>query len=237
MCSSRIKQVVILSSLRLHFGFAPIGCARSTFRYVHCSLRERANQTIRRSRKWKWNGRTSEPFNEVEKWKESIQPQVPLRLPCYDFTSVTPDTVTPSTFSSIQFRASSDAKIKTLDEGWGCFGYVQFPGCDGRCVQGPGTDSPRRSDPRLLVIPSSCCRVADNNLNCDDFSGFAQTCIFASHCDRHCSTCVAQPIRVVRTWRHPRLPPVYHRQFFERINGCLAVLFIFVNYVVHLLNP
>ena len=26
--------------------------------------------------------------------KESIQPQVPLRLPCYDFTSVTPHTVT-----------------------------------------------------------------------------------------------------------------------------------------------
>ena len=29
-------------------------------------------------------------------WKESIQPQVPLRLPCYDFTSVTHHLVTPN---------------------------------------------------------------------------------------------------------------------------------------------
>ena len=32
--------------------------------------------------------------------------------------------------------------------------------CDGRCVQGPGTYSPRHADPRLLAIPASCRRVA-----------------------------------------------------------------------------
>ena len=43
------------------------------------------------------------------------------------------------------------------------FGTPQFPRCDGRCVQSPGTYSPWRADPRLLVIPSSCSRVAENN--------------------------------------------------------------------------
>src|SRR5699024_12012708 len=42
-----------------------------------------------------------------------------------------------------------------------------FPWCDGRCVQGPGTYSPRHSDPRLLAIPTSWSRVADSNLDYD----------------------------------------------------------------------
>ena len=37
--------------------------------------------------------------------------------------------------------------------------------CDGRCVQDPGTYSPRHSDSRLLAIPASCSRVADYNPN------------------------------------------------------------------------
>ena len=41
-----------------------------------------------------------------------------------------------------------------------CFGWSQLPWCDGRCVQGPGTYSPRRADPRLLAIPPSRTRVA-----------------------------------------------------------------------------
>ncbi|VDN04528.1 unnamed protein product, partial [Onchocerca ochengi] len=36
-----------------------------------------------------------------------------------------------------------------------------LPWCDGRCVQGPGTYSPRHSDSRLLAIPTSRSRVAD----------------------------------------------------------------------------
>src|SRR5699024_6391063 len=43
----------------------------------------------------------------------------------------------------------------------------QLPWCDGRCVQGPGTYSPRHSDPRLLAIPTSWSRVADSNLDYD----------------------------------------------------------------------
>src|SRR5690606_3400450 len=42
-----------------------------------------------------------------------------------------------------------------------------LPWCDGRCVQGPGTYSPRHSDPRLLAIPTSWSRVADSNPDYD----------------------------------------------------------------------
>ena len=45
------------------------------------------------------------------------------------------------------------------------FGCSQLPWCDGRCVQGPGTYSPRHSDPRLLATPTSCGRVAAHNPN------------------------------------------------------------------------
>jgi len=40
------------------------------------------------------------------------------------------------------------------------FGCYRLPWCDGRCVQGPGTYSPRHADPRLLAIPTSRRRVS-----------------------------------------------------------------------------
>ena len=62
------------------------------------------------------------------------------------------------------------------------FGYYRLPWCDGRCVQGPGTYSPRHADPRLLAIPTSCRRVAACNLNWDNFWGFAPPRCLASLC-------------------------------------------------------
>ena len=47
----------------------------------------------------------------------------------------------------------------------------RLPWCDGRCVQGPGTYSPRHADSRLLAIPTSCSRVADCNPDYDRCSG------------------------------------------------------------------
>ena len=126
--------------------------------------------------------------------KEVIQPQVPLRLPCYDFTPVADRTV-----------------VKGISFALRC---NQLPWCDGRCVQDPGTYSPRRADPRLLVIPASCTRVAEYNPNWGIFLGFAKRRRLASYCKCHCSTCVAQHVRAMRTWRHPHLPPAYHWQFF-----------------------
>src|ERR1700709_1157867 len=81
--------------------------------------------------------------------KEVIQPQVPLRLPCYDFTPVTNPTFA----------------VGLLTVSLNVFWLSRLPWCDGRCVQGPGTYSPRRADSRLLAIPTSWSRVADSNPN------------------------------------------------------------------------
>src|ERR1700745_494356 len=86
--------------------------------------------------------------------KEVIQPQVPLRLPCYDFTPVSDPAVV------------GCPHLSRKRGGWRTgLRPNQIPWCDGRCVQGPGTYSPRRADPRLLAIPPSCTRVAECNLN------------------------------------------------------------------------
>ena len=77
--------------------------------------------------------------------KEVIQPHLPVRLPCYDFTPLTLHT----------FDAS--APVRGSAGGFGC---RRLGWCDGRCVQGPGTHSPRRADPRLLATPASRRRVA-----------------------------------------------------------------------------
>ena len=62
--------------------------------------------------------------------KEVIQPQVPLRLPCYDFAPVT----------ELAFGRS----LSRLSVSWVTdFGRSRLPWRDGRCVQGPGTYSPR----------------------------------------------------------------------------------------------
>src|ERR671925_1670239 len=59
--------------------------------------------------------------------KEVIQPHLPVRLPCYDFTPI----------ASPTFDGS-------LHKGWATgFGCCPLSWCDGRCVQGPGTYSPR----------------------------------------------------------------------------------------------
>ena len=87
--------------------------------------------------------------------KEVIQPHLPIRLPCYDFTPIIGPTL----------------------DGWLLIGYLtgfgcyQLSWCDGRCVQGPGTYSPQYADLRLLAIPASCRRVAACNPNWDSVFG------------------------------------------------------------------
>ena len=86
--------------------------------------------------------------------KEVIQPHLPIRLPCYDFTPVIC-----LTFGSSLLSWVTD------------FGCSKLPWCDGRCVQGPGTYSPQHADLRLLAIPASCRRVAACNPNWDVIFG------------------------------------------------------------------
>ena len=59
--------------------------------------------------------------------KEVIQPHLPVRLPCYDFTPL----------------AEFTLATCLLAVGNSLFGYLQLGWCDGRCVQGPGTYSPQ----------------------------------------------------------------------------------------------
>ena len=89
--------------------------------------------------------------------KEVIQPHLPIRLPCYDFTPVTAPA------------------FDRFDPG---FGRERLPWCDGRCVQGPGTYSPQYADLRLLAIPTSCRRVAACNPNWGMLLGFRSTSRF-----------------------------------------------------------
>jgi len=89
--------------------------------------------------------------------KEVIQPHLPIRLPCYDFTPIT----SPTFDGCLPLR------------GWPTgFGCCRLSWCDGRCVQGPGTYSPQYADLRLLAIPTSCRRVAACNPNWDRLFGF-----------------------------------------------------------------
>src|SRR3989441_8040308 len=109
------------------------------------------------SGKRSWRARRSE-IHRIEQTagkgkllrKEVIQPQVPLRLPCYDFTPITDHT----------FGACAPLPGSLSD-----FWYRRLSWCDGRCVQGPGTYSAQPADLRLLAIPPSCRRVAACNPN------------------------------------------------------------------------
>ena len=82
--------------------------------------------------------------------KEVIQPQVPLRLPCYDFIPVTNHTfgaslskrVGSTTSGAINFHDVTGGVYKTRER-----------------IHGVVADTP------LLAIPTSCSRVADYNPN------------------------------------------------------------------------
>ncbi len=82
--------------------------------------------------------------------KEVIQPQVPLRLPCYDFIPVTSHTLgpclpcglAPGTSGTTGFHDVTGGVYKTRER-----------------IHGTVADVP------LLAIPTSCRRIADGNLN------------------------------------------------------------------------
>ena len=72
----------------------------------------------------------------TDRSQEVIQPQIPLRLPCYDLTLLA------------KFRFESGTYVRTLT-------HTSLGWFDGRCVQGAGTYSPRHVETRLLRIPAS----------------------------------------------------------------------------------
>ena len=74
-----------------------------------------------------------------------IQPQVPLRLPCYDFTPVIDHTVA-SVLLAVRLPAS---------------GAANFHGVTGGVYKARECIHRGNADPRLLAIPTSRSRVAD----------------------------------------------------------------------------
>jgi hypothetical protein len=124
-------------------------------------------------------------------WKEVIQPQVLLRLPCYDFTLVANSTVEGSYFS---IPASNE---------------INSHGVTGGEYKTRERIHRSIADLRLLAIPTSSSRVADCYPNWEIFLRFAPLHSIAALCIPHCSTCVALDVRAMMTWRRPHLPPGY----------------------------
>src|SRR5688500_14026100 len=83
--------------------------------------------------------------------KEVIQPQVPLRLPCYDFAPVTA-----LAFGRLVCLATVPARTS---------GAHSFHGVTGGVYKARERIHRGVADPRLLAIPASCSRVADCNPN------------------------------------------------------------------------
>jgi hypothetical protein len=81
--------------------------------------------------------------------KEVIQPQVPLRLPCYDFIPVI-ETNLDACFLAVSSAASGGADFHDVTGGV----YKAR-----ERIQGAVADAP------LLAIPTSCSRVADYSPN------------------------------------------------------------------------
>ncbi len=80
-------------------------------------------------------------------FKEVIQPQVPLRLPCYDFTPVMNHTVANAPLA-VRLSAS---------------GATHSHGVTGGVYKARERIHRDNADSRLLAIPTSWSRVADSN--------------------------------------------------------------------------
>ena len=87
--------------------------------------------------------------------KEVIQPHVPVRLPCYDFTPVIGHTVV-SALLAVRLPTS---------------GAINFHGVTGGVYKTRERIHRDMADSRLLAIPTSRSRVADSNPNYDLLSG------------------------------------------------------------------
>ena len=83
--------------------------------------------------------------------KEVIQPQVPLRLPCYDFTPVMNHSVVTVPLA---------VRLATS-------GATHSHGVTGGVYKARERTHRDNADPRLLAIPTSWSRVADSNLDYD----------------------------------------------------------------------
>ena len=99
------------------------------------------------------------PASVCQTLKEVIQPHLPIRLPCYDFTPVIGHTV-----------ASAPLAVKLPASG-----ATNSHGVTGGVYKARERIHRGTADPRLLAIPTSWSRVADSNPDWDRFSGIGST--------------------------------------------------------------
>src|SRR3569833_2721919 len=95
------------------------------------------------------------PYRLLFSRKEVIQPHVPVRLPCYDFTPVIDHTVV-GALLAVRLPAS---------------GAINSHGVTGGVYKTRERIHRSNADLRLLAIPTSWSRVADSNPDYDRFSG------------------------------------------------------------------
>ena len=95
--------------------------------------------------------------------KEVIQPQVPLRLPCYDLVPIT----------KLAFGAA------LLAVGLATSGALSFRGLTGGVYKAQEHIHRGVADPRLLAIPTSCRRVAACNPN---WGRLSEVCFTSRFC-------------------------------------------------------
>jgi hypothetical protein len=115
--------------------------------------------------------------------KEVIQPQLPLRLPCYDFVPVTRPTLG---------RCPLAVSPRTS-------GVAGSHDVTGGVYKAREQIHRGMADPRLLATPTSRGRVAAPDPNWDRLWGLAPPRGFAARCAGHCSVRVAQVVRAMRT--------------------------------------
>ena len=93
-----------------------------------------------------------------------IQPQVPLRLPCYDFTPVI-DHIVVSALLAVKLPTSNAANSH---------------GVTGGVYKARERIHRGIADPRLLAIPTSRSRVADSDPDYDRFCGIGSSSRFGN---------------------------------------------------------
>ena len=135
-----------------------------------------------------WDGAVAAPRGapsdrHVLPRKEVIQPQLPLRLPCYDFVPVTRPTLG---------RCPPGVGPRTS-------GVAGSHDVTGGVYKAREQIHRGMADPRLLATPTSRGRVAARDPNWGRVWGLAPPRGLAAHCPGHCSVRVAQVVRAMRT--------------------------------------
>jgi hypothetical protein len=143
-------------------GDSPAGLSKLSSAGAVRARRHQARSTLRDA-VWPL-GRHDGPVRDRLPRKEVIQPHLPVRLPCYDFTPITSPT-----FDGSLPRVGSPAS-----------GVARFRGVTGGVYKARERIHPGVADPGLLATPPSWRRVSASNPNRDRLFGIRSTSRYRS---------------------------------------------------------